>query len=52
MKRAEKTLKQDWEQRLGADVHLEVAELREWLSAHPKEVQILAYLMNEDLYVP
>jgi hypothetical protein len=52
MKRAEKTFKQDWEQRLGADLHLEVAELREWLIAHPKKAQILAYLMNEDPYAP
>ena len=51
--RAERTrqvLESGWDERLGEELHQEVAEIREWIRTHPRQEAILDYLLNPDPY--
>ena len=48
--RTREVLGSEWDRRLGADLHAEIQELREWLKEHPKRQDLLDYLRSDEPY--
>ena len=43
-------LADDWNERLGIELHAEAAQLRRWLDQHPQKSELILYLTVEDPY--